>query len=177
MRKKKSAKKYNIEVQIDKIFNELFKSEVKESQLKKIEPNHFISDFKSQAEQIICPICLLIPLNPIQCKKCDNIVCEECMNKNSKCAICRDIFEKKLDKCLFRMIEKMKLNCPLSTNTTKKMLFNIFSKIFKKNYQYFPMYFSALMKPQMYVLIVKIIMAQKDKHFLYVIIMVFSIVL
>ena len=119
MRKKKSAKKYNIEVQIDKIFNELFKSEVKENQLKKIEPNCFISDFKSQAEQIICPICLLIPLNPIQCKKCDNIVCEECMNKNSKCAICRDIFEKKLDKCLFRMIEKMKLNCPNSKNCDK----------------------------------------------------------
>ena len=41
------------------------------------------------------------------------------MNKNSKCAICRDIFEKKLDKCLFRMIEKMKLNCPNSKNCGK----------------------------------------------------------
>ncbi len=99
---------------IDKIFNKLFKSEVKESQLRKIEPNLFISEFKSQAEQIICPICLLIPLNPIQCKKCDNVFCEECMKNNSKCAFCRDIFEKKLDKCLLRMIEKMRLHCPNS---------------------------------------------------------------
>ena len=100
---------------VNKIFNELFKWEGNKEKLNKIDINYFIPDFKEQAEQIICPICLLIPLFPIQCKKCDVVLCDNCMNKNKNCPFCREIFEKKLDRSLLKMIEQMKLYCPNSS--------------------------------------------------------------
>ena len=116
---KKSKSKSKLNLEINKVFNDLFKWEGKEEILTTIDLNNFISDFKDQAEQIICPICLLVPLNPIQCKKCDIVLCNKCMNKNKNCPNCREIFDKKLDRSLLKMIEQMKLNCPNSPCSLK----------------------------------------------------------
>ena len=104
-----------VNYEIKKVFNDLFKWDGNKEKLNIIDIKNFIPDFKEQAEQIICPICLLIPLVPIQCKKCDAVLCENCMKKNKNCPICREIFEKKLDRSLLKMIEQMKLYCPNSS--------------------------------------------------------------
>ena len=104
-----------VNYEINKVFNDLFKWDGNKEKLNIIDIKNFIPDFKEQAEQIICPICLLIPLVPIQCKKCDAVLCENCMKKNKNCPICREIFEKKLDRSLLKMIEQMKLYCPNSS--------------------------------------------------------------
>ena len=66
------------------------------------------------AKYISCQICKEIPLNPITCKNCETIYCNECLNNNNikKCNINCERFEKKdLSNLLKKLLSKIKLRC------------------------------------------------------------------
>ena len=62
--------------------------------IKSIDTKLFHKDFREIVEEVECPICLLFPLNPVQCSKCHGLLCKTCQIKE-ECAICRDKFEEK----------------------------------------------------------------------------------
>ncbi len=102
-----------IEQEIKNNFNKLFKWIDDEEKLKKIKLKYFTKTYSSQAEKISCKICSFIPINSIQCSKCENLFCKECIKKEEKCKNCgKNFIQKTTDKTLIKVIEEMKLYCP-----------------------------------------------------------------
>ena len=67
---------------------------------------------KSTIEQILCPICNDIPLNPISCQNCGNIFCSNCIKNINKCPFkCNNNHQfriKKIDRILQNVINTFK---------------------------------------------------------------------
>ena len=96
--------------EIKKIFDKLFIYSSKEP-INKINTKLFYKDFDEIVQEVECPICLQFPLEPIQCSKCLKVFCEKCQ-VNNKCAMCRELFEKKeLDRVLKNILGKLLLKC------------------------------------------------------------------
>jgi len=65
----------------------------------------------------LCPICLGIPRNPINCDNCDNTYCTQCIDnhlkKSDQCPSCREIFKKRKNLWLGNQLEIFIFKCPL----------------------------------------------------------------
>ena len=68
-------------------------------------------------EDLICPICLNILINPINCsdKKNSHSFCKKCINKylkeKNKCPICKNFFEYKINKEINNLLYNLSFNC------------------------------------------------------------------
>ncbi len=101
-----------LEVNAVNYFDDLFKVIIDETFLTHIDQKNALPEFIPLCEEIICPICLLIPLNPISCSICENIFCKECYNKLGKCSYnCTNSSQKEIDKILYNMLNKLKFKC------------------------------------------------------------------
>ena len=101
-----------LEVNAVNFFDDLFKVIIDETFLTHIDQKNALPEFIPLCEEIICPICLLIPLNPISCSICENIFCKECYNKLGKCSYnCTNSSQKEIDKILYNMLNKLKFKC------------------------------------------------------------------
>ena len=97
--------------EIIKVFDKLFVYNSNEP-IKSINTNLFLKDFREIIEEVECPICSLFPLNPVQCSKCQKLICKTCKNTNI-CPLCRGEFgQKELDRTLKNILEKLLLKCP-----------------------------------------------------------------
>lgn len=101
-----------LEVNAINFFDDLFKIFIDETFINHIDQKNSLPEFISLCDEIICPICLLIPLNPISCTICDNIFCKECFAKYGKCPYnCTNSKGKEIDKILYNMLNKLKFKC------------------------------------------------------------------
>ena len=113
----KDKDKKNIEQEINKNFNKLFKWDNDKELLKKIQLKYFSKSYLSQAEKILCKICSCVPINLIQCSKCETLFCKECIKNQEKCKNCKEKFiPKTIDKTLIKVINEMKIYCPYKNN-------------------------------------------------------------
>ena len=74
---------------------------------------------KKILENKICPICLNLVWNPIDCSKCQNIFCKYCIDslltkKKYSCPLCRKPFKSSNCKALKKILEGIKIKCPNS---------------------------------------------------------------
>ena len=105
----------NLEKKALELFSSLFKiSDATKNQSNipfKLSPYYL----KSTIEQIICPICNDIPLNPISCQTCGNIFCTNCIKNLNKCPFkCNNNHQfrlKKIDRILQNVINTFKFKC------------------------------------------------------------------
>ena len=79
-------------------------------------------------ENLICPICLNILRNPINCNftKKSHSFCEECINKslenNDKCPLYRQEFEFGINKKVEKLLKKLKFKCIYAEEGCPKIL-------------------------------------------------------
>ena len=67
----------------------------------------------SNIDNFTCSICLNIFENPVQCTKCSNNFCQECVKKLKRCPLCNEEpFEYKLNIWLKRTISEWEFYCP-----------------------------------------------------------------
>ena len=112
--------------EIIQIFDKLFVYNSTDP-IKNIDTKLFHKDFREIVEEVECPICLFFPLNPVQCSKCQKLLCKTCQIKK-ECAICRDKFEEKeLDRNLKNILEKLLVKCQNCDKYSKS--FNKVNKI------------------------------------------------
>ena len=77
---------------------------------------------------LICPICLNILENPINCSsnKNSHSYCKKCIDKylkdNKNCFICKNIFEYKYSDEIIVKLNKLKFNCFFSKQGCNKIL-------------------------------------------------------
>ncbi len=81
----------------------------------------FVGD-KEKIEDFICSICLDMINNPKQCKECNNLFCESCIDEyniiNNLCPICKEPFIKQnINKYVRKNFEKFEFLC--SRNCSK----------------------------------------------------------
>lgn len=83
---------------------------IKESQIENF--NHY----KYILESFICPICLDISKNPLQCKVCEALYCDECYeflrSEGKGCVyFCKEDIIKKANKFVYDTLSKLKITC------------------------------------------------------------------
>ena len=108
--------------QISDKFNKFFKWDDNEELLKKMKLLYFSKKYLSQGEKIKCPICSYIPIDSIQCNKCEKLFCKDCIKDQEKCKNCKGKFiSKTTDKTLIEVIEEISIYCPYNnTNNNHK---------------------------------------------------------
>ena len=109
----------NNNINLEKKALELFSSLFEVSQRTKNQSNIPFKNspyyLKSTIEQILCPICNDIPLNPTSCQNCGNIFCTNCIKNINKCPFkCNNNHQfriKKIDRILQNVINTFKFKC------------------------------------------------------------------
>ena len=102
-----------------------------------LDPSLLTDEFKEFAEELKCPICLNLVIEPRECKTCNQIFCSNCLetwfkspavvrsnqigffgtsNATSSCPMKCPKFEESISKKLANMISKIKIKCPNNTN-------------------------------------------------------------
>ena len=77
---------------------------------------------KNIIDYLNCPICFNLCEDPLDCTKCGNIFCEDCI-KVSKCPICRQETNFKESKFATKLIDTLETKCEYcNINTTKQKL-------------------------------------------------------
>ena len=79
-----------------------------------------ISDLdKKILDNKICPICLNLIWDPVDCLKCQNIFCKYCLDSSlaikNNCPLCRKQFKSSKCKALKKLFEGIKIKCPNSS--------------------------------------------------------------
>lgn len=73
-------------------------------------------DYKSFEHMYICSICNGIIIDPMQCQKCENCFCNECISswekKSTTCPFNCEKFVVKSSKIMKTLLSKMLFNCP-----------------------------------------------------------------
>ena len=78
-------------------------------------------DLVDDNEDLICPICLFILKNPINCSDNQNShsFCKECIDKylseNTTCPICKNMFEYKRNEDLNKSLDRLSFKCRFKT--------------------------------------------------------------
>ena len=78
-------------------------------------------DLIDNNEDLICPICLFILKNPVNCSDRQNShsFCEDCIGKyfleNNTCPICKNIFEYKINNDIKKSLDKLVFKCKFKT--------------------------------------------------------------
>ena len=134
MKKKSLHKKLlNMEI-IQEINNLLKKCGVDKSKFirpfsseKYYNPDNVVKGNK-KIENLICPICLNILINPISCNstKKSHSFCEECINKSlensDKCPLFRQVFEFGINQKVKKLLQKLKFKCIYAEEVCPKIL-------------------------------------------------------
>ena len=130
---------------ISKYFEFNFKINVPLNTESHISQSLVINEYQEIIKEILCPICTEIPLNPVKCSNCGNILCEECEKKINKCPFnCPNFKFLHLDRIFknvfifFNFPSKIYRKCQLRISRTKdiipqrKFKFNSWLKNIKK---------------------------------------------
>ena len=109
---------------IIKYFDDNFKLTLPENYENHISQNLVIEEYQEIIKEILCPICTEIPLNPIECSNCKNIICKECLKKWNKCPFnCINFKEIELDRTFKKVINLFKTKCPYLDKGCNKIIY------------------------------------------------------
>ena len=107
-----------------KYFNDNFKLNLPKNYENRISQMLIIEEYQEIIKEIICPICTEIPLNPIKCSICGNIMCKECEKKWNKCPFnCKNFQILELDRIFKKVINLFKTKCPFHENGCLEILY------------------------------------------------------
>ena len=94
---------------ISKYFHSNFTLNLPQNYESRISQMLIIEEYQEIVKEIICPICTEIPLNPVKCSICGNIVCQECQKKWKKCPFnCQNFKMLNLDRIFKNVINLFK---------------------------------------------------------------------
>ena len=109
---------------ISKYFHSNFTLNLPQNYESRISQMLIIEEYQEIVKEIICPICTEIPLNPIKCSICGNIVCQECQKKWKKCPFnCQNFKMLNLDRIFKNVINLFKTKCVFHDKGCQKILY------------------------------------------------------
>lgn len=77
-----------------------------------INENFLENKYRALSEEIKCPICNEIPLNPISCEKCGKVMCKLCSDNLNKCPFrCYPFNKKQINKALQNILNSFMFKC------------------------------------------------------------------
>ena len=109
---------------ISKYFEYNFKINVPLNTESHISQSLVINEYQEIIKEILCPICTEIPLNPVKCSNCGNILCEECEKKINKCPFnCPNFKFLHLDRIFKNVLNLLKTKCYFNEKGCDKILY------------------------------------------------------
>ena len=108
--------------------SEIFTKYIKHNQILFYDVDNLIE--KGNSEDYICPICLFLLKNPINCSDADNShsFCKECIDKykqqnnNNNCPTCKQIFQNKIKNDIIESLNKFSFNCCFKNEGCNKII-------------------------------------------------------